>query len=131
MPADPSTESDVAIAIVGIGGLFAASESPEQLWANVLAGTDATGEVPDSRWPVEPHSIHDPRIALPDHIITTRGGFVDAPRFDPAGMGLESAVLERLDPAFHLALAAASQAWRDARTERIDPGRAGVVFGNI
>ena len=47
MRVDPMTEPGDAIAIVGIGGLFAASESPDQLWSILLDQlADATGEVP-------------------------------------------------------------------------------------
>jgi acyl transferase domain-containing protein/3-hydroxymyristoyl/3-hydroxydecanoyl-(acyl carrier protein) dehydratase len=131
MRGDPMTEPGDAIAIVGIGGFFAASGSPEQFWSILFQGTDATSEVPAGRWPIDPTEALDRRIALADHVYTTRGGFVDGPRFDPAGTSLDRGLLERLDPVFHLALAAASQAWRDAQTERIDRDRTGVVFGNI
>src|SRR5262245_1064939 len=131
MPVDPQTEPGNAIAIVGIGGIFAASESPDRLWAHVLAGADVTREVPRDRWLVDPAEALDPRVARPDHVYTTRGGFVGPIRFDPTGTDLDPALVERLDPVFHLALAAASQAWRDARTEPVDRRRAGVVFGQI
>ena len=80
---------------------------------------------------IDPAEALDPRIAQPDHVYTTRGGFVGPIRFDPAGTALDPALVERLDPVFHLALVAAGQAWRDAETEAVDRRRAGVVFGNI
>jgi acyl transferase domain-containing protein/3-hydroxymyristoyl/3-hydroxydecanoyl-(acyl carrier protein) dehydratase len=131
MPVDFMTEPEVAIAIVGIGGCFAGSHSPDQLWSILLDGRDATSEVPAGRWLVDPAEAFDQRIALADHVYTTRGGFVDGPRFEPVGTGLDRERLDRLDPLFHVALSAATQAWRDARTEPIDRRRAGVVFGNI
>ena len=131
MPVDPMTETGEAIAIVGIGGFFAGSDGPDELWSIVREGIDATGEVPARRWLIDPSRAFDPRIALADHVYTTRGGFVDGPRFDPAGTGLDPKVVEGLDPVFHLALCVASQAWHDARTERVDRRRTGVVFGNI
>ena len=128
MPVDPDTQPGDAIAIVGIGGVFAASESPDRLWANVLAGADATRDVPPGRWLVDPADALDPRIAQPDRVYTTRGGFVGPIRFDPTGTALDPALVERLDPAFHLALVAAGQAWRDARDgrDRPPPRRRGV-----
>ena len=131
MRGDPIKDRADAIAIVGIGGLFAASDSPDQFWSILQDGIDATGEVPAGRWPINSTDALDRRIAFVDHVYSTRGGFVDCPRFDPAGTSLEAGLLGRLDPIFHLALAAASQAWRDARTDRVDRGRVGVVFGNI
>ncbi|MGP0063708.1 MAG: beta-ketoacyl synthase N-terminal-like domain-containing protein, partial [Isosphaeraceae bacterium] len=125
------TEPGDPIAIVGIGGCFAASNSPDALWSILVDGIDVTGEVPRRRWPIEPEEALDPRIALADHVYTTRGGFVDGPHFDQAGTGPDRGLVDRLDPVFHLALAAASQAWRDAKTERVNRGRTGVIFGNI
>src|SRR5580692_9352350 len=101
MPSDHHTGRDDAIAIVGIGGLFAASDSPDRLWAHVVDGTDATSEVPPDRWLIDPAEAMDPRVALPDHVYTTRGGFVGPVRFDPTGTPLDPGLVERLDPVFH------------------------------
>jgi acyl transferase domain-containing protein/3-hydroxymyristoyl/3-hydroxydecanoyl-(acyl carrier protein) dehydratase len=131
MPVHPQTEPGDAVAIVGIGGIFAASGSPDQLWAHVRAGRDVTRDVPPDRWLIDPAEALDSRIAAPDHVYTTRGGFVDPLRFDPTGSRLDPALVDRLDPVFHLALSAASQAWRQANRDRVDLRRAGVVFGNI
>ncbi|MHB1560534.1 MAG: beta-ketoacyl synthase N-terminal-like domain-containing protein, partial [Isosphaeraceae bacterium] len=120
-----------AIAIVGMGGIFAGSDCPDQLWANVLAGRDLTREVPRDRWLVDPSEVLDPRIAEPDRVYTTRGGFLDPVRFDPRGTRLDPGLVERLDPMFHLALHAASQAWNDAGPGSFDLGRTGVILGNI
>ncbi len=131
MPAVPQPTTGDAIAIVGIGGIFADSESPDRLWSNVVAGRDVTRDVPPGRWIVDPVEVLDPEVGRPDRTYTTRGGFVGPSRFDPSGTRLDPAVVDRLDPAFHLALIAAAQAWRDARTESVDPRRFGVVFGQI
>ena len=131
MPAVPQTTTGDDIAIVGIGGIFADSESPDRLWSNVVAGRDVTRDVPTGRWIVDPVEVLDPEVGRPDRTYTTRGGFVGPLRFDPSGTRLEPAMVDRLDPAFHLALIAAAQAWRDARTESVDPRRFGVVFGQI
>ena len=92
---------------------------------------DATSDVPAGRWLIDPAKAFDPRIALADHVYSIRGGFVDAPAVNPDGLDLDRSVLDRLDPLFHLALHVARQAWSDARTERVDRDRVGVVFGNI
>ena len=131
MPAVPQPTTGDDIAIVGIGGIFADSESPDRLWSNVVAGRDVTRDVPTGRWIVDPVEVLDPEVGRPDRTYTTRGGFVGPSRFDPSGTRLDPAMVDRLDPAFHLALIAAAQAWRDARTESVDPRRFGVVFGQI
>ncbi len=131
MPVDPQTEPADAVAIVGIGGIFADSRSPYELWSHIQAGADVTRAVPPDRWLIDPAEALDPRIARPDRVYTTRGGFVDPVRFDPTGTGLDPDLVEQLDPVFHLALCAASQAWREVNRDLVDLRRAGVVFGNI
>ena len=124
-------QPDDAIAIVGIGGLFPGAETLDQFWANVRDGVDSTSDVPPGRWLVAPERAFDPRVAVPDRVYSLRGGFVARPKLDPQGLDLDRSLLERLDPLFHLALHVARQAWSDARTDRVDRARVGVVFGNI
>ena len=71
--------------------------------------------------------------ASPCPTTSTRPAAVSSDRCDstPTGTALDPGLVERLDPVFHLALCAASQAWRDAQTEAVDRLRTGVVFGNI
>ena len=131
MPADSLAAPDEAIAIVGIAGLFPGSETLAEFWDNICRGVDSTTEVPEGRWLLDPAEAFDPRIGLPDHVYSTRGGFVPRERFDPAGLEIEGIPAAELDPVFQLALKVAQAAWRDARTDQVDSGRAGVIFGNI
>jgi acyl transferase domain-containing protein/3-hydroxymyristoyl/3-hydroxydecanoyl-(acyl carrier protein) dehydratase len=131
MPVDTISEPKGAIAIVGVGGLFPGADSLEQFWANIRDRGDATSEVPRSRWLIDPAQAFDPRIAVPDHVYSTRGCFVARPRLDAQDFNLDRSIVERLDPLFHLALYTARQAWSDARTTEVDLRRVGVIFGNI
>lgn len=124
---DPSER----VAIVGIGGVFPGAPDPDRFWANVAAGVDSTTGVPPGRWALDPADAFDPRVATPDRVYATRGGFVDPFRLDPEGLDLDPDQLDRLDPVFHLALHAGRQAWRDAVTGGLDRARVGVVLGNI
>jgi len=124
-------QPDDAIAIVGIGGMFPGALTLDQFWANVRDCVDATSDVPPGRWLIEPERAFDPRTAMADRVYSIRGGFIDRPQLDPHGLDLDRSDFERLDPVFHLALYVARQAWSDARTDRVDRRRAGVVFGNI
>ncbi len=119
------------VAIVGIGGIFPRSPNLARFWANMEAGVDAAREVPPGRWPLDPADAYHPRVATPDRVYSTRGCFVEDFRLDPEGLDLDPALLDRLDPMFHLALHAGRAAWRDARTAEVDRSRVGVVFGNI
>ena len=124
---DPSER----VAIVGIGGVFPGGRDPERFWQVIERGEDATTEVPPGRWRLAPEDAFDPALATPDRVYATRGGFVADFAFDPEGLDLDPALASRLDPAFQLALHVGRAAWRDARTERLDPSRVSVIFGNI
>jgi acyl transferase domain-containing protein/3-hydroxymyristoyl/3-hydroxydecanoyl-(acyl carrier protein) dehydratase len=122
---------DDAIAIVGIGGLYPGARTLDQFWANVRDGVDSTSDVPPGRWLIDPERAFDPRLALPDHVYSLRGGFVESPSLDPSRFDIDPSLLDRLDPVFHLALHVARQAFDDAQTEQLDLVRVGVMFGNI
>lgn len=119
------------VAIVGVGAIFPGAPDPERFWRLVESGLDATTEVPPHRWLLDPSRAFDPTIARADRVYSTRGGFVDAFRFDPEGLAIDPAMVEGLDPMFLLALEAGRSAWRSARTDHLDRDRVGVLFGNI
>ncbi len=131
MPADSLAAPDEAIAIVGIAGLFPGSENLAEFWDNICRGVDSTTDVPEGRWLLGPAEAFDPQVGLADHVYSTRGGFVANERFDPAGLEIDGIRASELDPVFQLALHVARAAWRDARTDRVNSRRAGVIFGNI
>jgi acyl transferase domain-containing protein/3-hydroxymyristoyl/3-hydroxydecanoyl-(acyl carrier protein) dehydratase len=131
MPADPRSETVDSIAIVGIGGLFPGSSSLDQFWSNICECVDSTSDVPPGRWLIDPDEAYDSRLAQADRVYSRRGGFVALERVQLDEVDLGGPAPARLDPVFRLALYAALEAWRDARTKQIDRRRAGVVFGNI
>jgi len=122
---------DNRVAIVGVGGIFPRCPDLARFWANVVEGVATTREVPPGRWRLEPQDAYDPRVGLPDHVYSTRGCFVEGFRFDPEGLDLDPNLVARLDLVYHLSLHAARAAWRDARTDELNRGRVGVVFGNL
>jgi PfaB family protein len=131
MAVRPTREPGDPIAIVGIGCLFPGCESPAQLWECISSGSSTTTDVPDGRWIVDSAQVFDPGIARPDHVYSTKGGFVTLPPLETTGLDIDDEFWDGLDPLFHLVLHVASRAWRDARTETVDRARAGVIFGNI
>ena len=122
---------DNRVAIVGIGGIFPEAPDLERFWANIVAGVATAREVPAGRWRLDPRDAYDPRVGLPDHVYSTRGCFITDFSFDPEGLSIDPALASRLDPVWQLSLHAARAAWTDARTDRLDPDRVGVVFGNL
>ena len=131
MPALANAEPERAIAIVGIAGLFPGSATLEEFWDNIRAGVDSTSEVPEGRWLLDAARAFDPRIGVPDHVYSTRGGYIPRELFDPGDLTIDGIRAAELDPVFQLALHVGRAAWRDARTEQVDRRRAGVIFGNI
>ena len=131
MPLQSNREPGDPIAIVGIGCLFPGCQSPAQLWERIQSGMCTTSDVPEGRWLIDASRALDPRIARSDHVYSTKGGFITVPRPGTVDLDLDRELLERLDPLFHLVLHVASSAWRDARTEKVDRARAGIIFGNI
>src|SRR4051812_8088464 len=129
-PADRGYERE-RVAIVGIGGIFPGAPDLDRFWANIAGAVDATREVPPGRWAIDATEAYDPRVAQPDRVYSTRGGFIEDFRLDPEGLDLHAGLIERLAPMFRIALHAGRQAWRDALTEGVDRRRVGVVLGNI
>jgi acyl transferase domain-containing protein/3-hydroxymyristoyl/3-hydroxydecanoyl-(acyl carrier protein) dehydratase len=114
-----------------VGGLFPSAAGPERLWANVLAGIDATREVPPGRWLLDPRDAYDPAIARPDRVYSLRGCFLDEIPQNAEGLDLPADLLAQLDPVFHLALHAGRQAFASGVTHALDRHRVGVILGNI
>jgi acyl transferase domain-containing protein/3-hydroxymyristoyl/3-hydroxydecanoyl-(acyl carrier protein) dehydratase len=122
---------DHRIAIVGMGGRFPGAADLDEFWRNVLAGNSAAREVPPGRWLLDPRDAYDPRVPAPDKVYSLRGCYLDDSRCSPDGLDIDSALLDRLDPVFHLALSAGRQAWADAVTDPIDRRRVGVILGDL
>src|SRR4051812_48476891 len=122
---------DERVAIVGIGGGFPPSADPGTFWAHVARGVAAPPEGAPGRRVLAGGDAYGPQGGAGAPGDATRGGFVEGFRLGPEGPGLDAGLLARLDPAFHLALEAGRQAWRDAVTEGLDRDRVGVVLGNI
>ena len=93
---------------------------------------DSGRHVPPGRWFLSPEKAFDPDGPKADRVYSTWGCFVDDFRFDSTGLNLDDAVLDRLDPLFHLGLHAARAAFHDAdQLNNIDLDRVGVIMGNI
>lgn len=119
------------IAIVGMAGLFPGARDLAGFWANVLAARDGSRDVPADRWILAAANAFDPRIALPDHVYSLRGYFLDPIELDLAGLAIERELIAQLDPLFHLVLHVGKQAFQDAVTASLDRSRVGVILGNI
>ena len=128
----PVSDQSERIAIVGVGGIFPGAPDLDTFWKNVANGVDCGRHVPDGRWYLSPEKASAPWPPQPDRVYSTWGCFIEGFQFDPEGLNLDRALLERLDPMFHLGLHAARAAFRDARQlGGTDLARVGVILGNI
>ena len=119
------------IAIVGLGGVLPGAPTLDDFWDVVERGVDTASEPPADRWPLPLDLAYHPDRARADRVYSRRACFVRDFRLDPTGLDLPPDLLDALDPMVHLALHAGRQAWQDAVTEPLDPGRVGVMLGNI
>ena len=119
------------IAIVGLGGVFPGCSSLDAFWELIASGRDCAGEPPEGRWSRSPNSLYSEEIATADKINSKRGCYIRGFKLDTSGLSLSEDLIAGLDPAFHLALQAGRDAVRSADLRGTDPGRIGVVFGNI
>jgi acyl transferase domain-containing protein/3-hydroxymyristoyl/3-hydroxydecanoyl-(acyl carrier protein) dehydratase len=119
------------IAIVGLGGVLPDAATLDDFWNVVERGIDTASEPPPDRWPLDLDLAYHPDRARADRVYSRRACFVRDFRLDPTGLDLPPDLLDALDPMVHLALHAGRQAWQDTVTKPLDPGRVGVMLGNI
>ncbi|MCI0385251.1 SDR family NAD(P)-dependent oxidoreductase, partial [Streptomyces sp. CNQ085] len=128
-PVAPTAATDDPIVIVGMSCRYPGGvRSPEDLWELVVAGVDATGDMPlDRGWDFD-------RLLSggPGGSITRRGGFLaDGADFDPGFFGISPNEALVMDPQQRLVLEAA---WEALERAGIDPtglrgSDAGVFVG--
>nr|CCC21123.1 type-I polyketide synthases [Streptomyces himastatinicus ATCC 53653] len=111
------------IAIVGISGRFAGSDSPADLWEHLAAGHDLVGEA--TRWDLKKS---DNGVAKR----CTRGGFLDhIEEFDPLFFNISGVEAAIMDPQQRLLLEESWKALEDAgyAGHRMSDVRCGVYVG--
>ena len=112
MPMETSTREPLAI--VGIGCRFpGGGGSAEDFWNLLCSDTDATCDVPETRWHAARY--HDPNPAKVGKVVTRRGGFLsEIDQFDPQFFGMSPREAHSLDPQQRLLLHATWEALEDA-----------------
>ena len=124
-----SNQPQPRIAIVGYGGIFSQSLTPDQFRHNIFTVTDTSRRVPPGRWLLPQSEVLDHGIGLADKVYSDRGYFIEDFRFDPTGLNIANP--EQLDPVFHFTLHAGREAWQSAVTSPVDPQRVRVILGAI
>lgn len=102
------------VGVTGLGAVCPIGNTVEQAWTNALAGVSGTGAI--TRFDAEPYGC---KIAA------------EVKGFDPAQY-MDPKSVRRYDRFIHYAMAAASQAYEDARLDAagFDPARFGVTVGS-
>ncbi len=120
------------VAIIGAACWLPGATGVDAFWINLLARTNAIGEVPLQRW--DWRLYYGPDAAAPDRITAKWGGFVDTIPFDPLAFGIPPKSLAAITPAQLAALELCRRALSDAGLgERIEDAelraRTSVVIG--
>jgi acyl transferase domain-containing protein/3-hydroxymyristoyl/3-hydroxydecanoyl-(acyl carrier protein) dehydratase len=119
------------IAIVGRGGVFPGAATVAGFWGNIAQGIDSGRDVPPERWVLSPQRAFAPGGPQADRTYSTWGCYLDGIPDEFPGLTVNPRELEQLDPLVRIGLKAAADAVEDARSPRVDPVRAGVIFGHI
>ena len=127
------TDYRSTVAIVGIGGIFPDAPDLAAFWDNIRRCRSAFREVPDGRWMVPADSVFDPEPGKADCVYSRRGCFIE--RLPSAatlpGLAIDPALLDGLDPLFHLLIHAGKRAFDDGVTAPLDRSRVGIIIGNL
>lgn len=104
------------LAVIGMGGRFPGADSPDELWANLVAGKDAIEEVPMDRWSLDDFYVTDRQEAVARRRSYSKlGGFLkNIDHFDLDFFGLSVADALALGPKDLLFLEAAWHAVESA-----------------
>ena len=114
------------IAIIGASGRFPGAVDLDGFWANLAAGRDSVGPVPESRW--DHAALLGSRPGTPGRTNCRDGGFLDGIElFDPLFFNLSPAEATAMDPQQRLFLEEAWHALEDAA--RAGPSLAGSRTG--
>ncbi|SHJ70966.1 PfaB family protein [Malonomonas rubra DSM 5091] len=122
-----------SVAIVGVGGSFPQSPTLDQFWQNIVERVDTATEPPQGRWLLDVDEVYDPLVGAADKVYSKKACFLadeDDTRNIP-GIDIDADFLAGLDPMFRLLLRTGSQAFADAKTDKLDRSRTGIIIGNL
>ncbi len=118
------------IAVVGMAGLFPAAPDLDIFWQNIINKVEATREVPEDRWIVDPDLMVRPD-PMPDKALSRRCCLINDFQFDPEGIDIDKELLNELDPLYHLVLHTGRAAISDCKASLNSKERTGVVLAAI
>jgi enediyne polyketide synthase len=120
---------DHGIAVVGMACIYPGSNSPEELWRNVLAGRRYFRKIPPERLPLSEYFDSDP--TAPEKTYSDQMALITGWKFNPLEFKIPPITAEASDISHWLALSTAKSAIRESGIlESVDPARVGVILGN-
>ncbi|HEU5269448.1 MAG TPA: polyketide synthase, partial [Jatrophihabitans sp.] len=123
--------SNQTIAVVGISCRYPDTESPAQLWENVLAGRRAFRRLPPERLPLDGYYSPDP--TAPDRFYSTMAAVIEGFEFDRVKYRIAGSTYRATDLTHWLALDTAARALADAGFpdgNGLPKRTTGVIIGN-
>jgi len=118
------------IAIIGISGRFAGSETVEEFWEHLAAGDCCIGEINRHGW--NESDYYDPDSAQKNKSVSKWGGMLkDIDKFDTQFFNISPLEANRMDPQQRLFMEEAFKAFEDAgyAPEQLSGNKAGVFVG--
>jgi len=105
-----------SVAVIGMGCRFPGhADTPDAFWDLLRDGRDAIGPIPADR--IEVDRLYDGAPALPGHIMSRYGGYLDhIDRFDAGFFHISPREAERMDPQQRLILETSWEAVEDSGT---------------
>ncbi len=129
-----ASDTDVPVAIVGIGCRYADARGPEEMWDIIRSGRNTVREAPQHRIELgyDVDHFYDPRPRIPGRISSKKGGFLEHPElFDPAAFGIAPRDALTMDPQQRLMVEVTWDALEDAGIvpSSIEGERVAVILG--
>lgn len=125
----PEVADSKSIAVIGMAGRLPQSETLDQFWTHLAAGSDLVSEVTPDRWKVDEWFSENRKAA--NKTYSKWGGFLpNVDRFDAELFGIPAVQAEWYDPQARLLLEVSHELFEDAGYgERIRGTRTGVYVG--
>lgn len=98
------------IAIIGMSGRFPMADNVDELWDNLVSGTDCITTIPEERWDYKKYFSPDSSDSVKGKMYSKWGGFINnADQFDPMFFNITPKEAELMDPQERLLL---EEAWK-------------------
>ncbi|ASP22066.1 6-deoxyerythronolide-B synthase EryA1, modules 1 and 2 [Antarctobacter heliothermus] len=124
-------DEERSVAVIGMGCRFPGHvDTPQAFWDLLRDGRDAIGPIPPDR--IEVDRLFDGEPAMPGHIMSRYGGYLDQiDHFDAGFFHVSPREAARMDPQQRLILETAWEAMEDSGTpaDRLSGRRVGVFVG--